>query len=315
MKEGRASRTAEYMALFRALEGTRAADRRLFNDRFAVAFLSPRLRLVVGLSKVPLAGTFVRAYIDRRWPGARTSAVARTRFIDDAAEVALRSAIEQVVILGAGFDARAYRIAAMAQVAVVFEVDHPSTSAAKRTIVQDALASVPRHVRFVPIDFNSESLQSTMSAAGYDARRRTLFIWEGVTNYLTADAVDETLCWCAGAAAGSTVVFTYVHRQVLDAPQTFYGTEKLFATLRVAGERWTFGLDPLHLSSFLAQRGLVLSEDVGASDYRAFYFRGAAMRMRGYEFYRIAVARVPEPSLTSVAAQQQVAAAGASHRR
>lgn len=315
MKEGRASRTAEYMALFRALETTRSAGRRVFEDRFAAAFLSRRLRLVVGLSKVPVVGALVRAYIDRRWPGARTSAVARTRFIDDAAENALRSAIEQVVILGAGFDARAYRIAAMARVSAVFEVDHPSTSAAKRTIVQAALASLPRHVRFVPVDFNSEPLQGRMSAAGYDPRRRTLFIWEGVTNYLTEDAVDGTLRWCAGAAAGSTVVFTYVHRQVLDAPQAFYGTEKLFATLGAAGERWTFGLDPSHLSSFLAQHGLVLGEDVGASDYRALYFGRAAMRMRGYEFYRIAVARVPDSPLTPNAAQPQVAAAGASHRR
>jgi hypothetical protein len=54
------------------------------------------------------------------------------------------------------------------------------------------------------------------------------------------------------------------------------------------------------MSSFLAQRGLVLSEDVGASDYRAFYFRSAAKRMRGYEFYRIAVARVPEPLMSEV---------------
>ena len=174
MKKGRASRTAEYMALFRALEATRPADRRLFEDRFAAAFLSPRLRFVVGLSKVPLAGGLVRAYIDHQWPGARTSAVARTRFIDDAAEEALRSAAEQVVILGAGFDARAYRIAAMARAAVVFEVDHPSTSAAKRTIVQAVLSSVPRHVRFVPLDFNAEPLQGTMSAAGYDPCRRTL---------------------------------------------------------------------------------------------------------------------------------------------
>ena len=88
-------------------------------------------------------------------------------------------------------------------------------------------------------------MQGRMSAAGYDPRRRTLFIWEGVTNYLTEDAVDGTLRWCAGAAAGSTVVFTYVHRQVLDAPQAFYGTEKLFTTLSAAGERWTFGLDPV----------------------------------------------------------------------
>ena len=136
--------------------------------------------------------------------------------------------------------------------AAVFEVDHPSTSTAKRTIVQAVCASVPRHVRFVPVDFNSEPLQSAMNAAGYDPCRRTLFIWEGVTNYLSEGAVDGTLRWCARAAAGSTVLFTYVDRQVLDAPQAFHGTEKLFATLRAAGERWTFGLDPSCLSSFLA---------------------------------------------------------------
>ncbi len=102
MKQGHASRTAEYMALFRALETTRSVDRRLFEDRLAISFLRPRLRLVVGLSKFLLAGALVRAYIDHRWPGARTSAVARTRFIDDVAANALRGGIEQVVILGAG---------------------------------------------------------------------------------------------------------------------------------------------------------------------------------------------------------------------
>ena len=93
-EEGAGQSYRGVLALFRALEGTRPADRRLLEDRFAAAFLSPRLRLVVGLSRVPLAGGIVRTYIDRRWPGARTSAVARTRFIDDAAEEARRSAVE-----------------------------------------------------------------------------------------------------------------------------------------------------------------------------------------------------------------------------
>ena len=314
MKEGQASRTAEYMALFRALESTLAVDRRLFEDRFATAFLAPRFRVVVGLSRISWIGTLLRAYIDRRWPGARTSAVARTRFIDDAVEATLRVSVQQVVILGAGFDARAYRLAALTRVAV-YEVDHPSTSAAKRTIVAAALPLAPRHVQFIPVDFNSESWQSTVTSAGYDPRRRTLFIWEGVTNYLTEDAVDATLRWCASAAAGSRVLFTYVHRRVLDTPQAFEGTEKLFTTLAAAGERWTFGLEPSELSGFLAQRGLVLEEDVGASDYRARYFGQAAVRMFGYEFYRIAVARVvgllsEEPD----AARQMVAADGASRR-
>lgn len=293
MTEGQPSRTAEYMALFRALETVRPAGQRLFDDPFATAFLGPRLRLVVGLSRARVVGAVVRAYIDHRWPGVRTSAVARTRFIDEVAAASLGSGTEQVVILGAGFDARAYRLAAMTR-ATVFEVDHPSTSAAKQRRMEAALGCAPGHVRLVPMDFNSQSLPNAMQTAGYDPGQRTLFIWEGVTNYLTEDAVDRTLRWCATAVAGSKIVFTYVHRRVLDAPQTFVGTAKLFATLAAAGERWTLGLDPSELSGFLAERGLVLEENVGAPEYRARYFGRAAHRMRGYEFYRIAVARVPE---------------------
>ncbi len=106
--------------------------------------------------------------------------------------------------------------------------------------------------------------------------------------------MDETLRWCASAEGGSTLLFTYIHRQVLDSPGEFEGGEKLFNTLQAAGERWTFGLDPSSLRIFLAERGLLLDEDVGASEYRARYFGPSARRMRGYEFYRIAVARVSD---------------------
>src|SRR5262245_50064273 len=314
MQGREASRTAEYMALFRALESARPAERRLFEDRFARALLRPRLRFVVGLARLPLVGRFVPAFIDHRWPGARTSGVARTRFIDDGVEANLTSGTDQVVILGAGFDARAYRVAALAQ-AAVFEVDHPATSAAKRRLVEAALGAMPSHVHLVTIDFNTEPLPSTMSTAGFDPTRRTLFVWEGVTNYLVEDTVDATLRWCASAAAGSTVVFTYVDRHVLDAPEAFEGTAKLFATLSESGERWTFGIEPSHLSGFVARRGLVLDEDVGAVDYRARYFGRVASGMRGYEFYRVAVAHVPEHNDVMHTAQPSIPADGASHRR
>jgi methyltransferase (TIGR00027 family) len=291
MRDGEASRTAEYMALFRALESTVAHDRRLFDDRFAAAFLPRRLSQVARLARIPVAGTLIRSYIDRHWPGARTSAVARTRFIDDVVAAALRSGVAQVVILGAGFDARAYRMPGMAR-AMVFEVDHPSTSARKRRVVESALGALPPHVRFVPLDFDAQDLASAMTSAGYDPALRTLVTWEGVTNYLTAAAVDGTLRWCAGAAAGSTVLFTYVHRDVLDSPDVFDGTERLFATLRAAGERWTFGLDPSSLPTFLVDRGLALAQDVGAAEYRALCYGPSATRMHGYEFYRIAVTHV-----------------------
>jgi methyltransferase (TIGR00027 family) len=291
MRNGEASRTAAYMALFRALETTRATSSRLFEDPLASAFLTPALRLVVHLSRIRPIGSFVRGYIDRRWPGARTSAVARTGYIDDAALSALHAGMTQIVILGAGYDARPYRISGMER-ATVFEVDDTSTSARKRRALETVFGALPRHVRFVPMDFNVADLPSVMGAASYDPSRRTLFIWEGVTNYLTESAVDATLGWCARGAVGSVLIFTYVDRRVIESPETFFGTSKLFSTLSSADERWTFGLDPSCVSRFLAERGLELDEDVGASDYRAIHYGFSATRMKGYEFYRIAIARI-----------------------
>ncbi|MFI5366182.1 MAG: class I SAM-dependent methyltransferase [Candidatus Binatia bacterium] len=293
MKEGHASRTAEYMALFRALESSRPPGRRLFEDPLARHFLSPPLALVARLSTVPGIRKLLSWFIDRRWPGARSSAVARTRFIDDAVIACLQAHIEQVVILGAGFDSRAYRLHALKMVAV-FEVDHPDTLKTKRGMLDRALSGLPERVRFVPTDFNQRQLEQAMAAAGYRNSVPTLFLWEGVTNYLTEAAVDATLRWCSRAAPGSQLVFTYVHRAVLDDPRSFFGTEKLLATLAASGEKWTFGIDPAAVSDFLAQRGLTLERDLGAEDYRRLYFKAAARGMRGYEFYRIVVARVPE---------------------
>jgi methyltransferase (TIGR00027 family) len=279
------------MALFRALESARPPLVRLFDDPLARSFLRPRLRLLASASRWPPAGRVITRLIDARWPGVHTSGVARTRFIDDAVEKALAGGVTQAVILGAGFDARPYRIAALSR-AAVFEVDHPSTSAVKQAALARRLGRQPAHVRFVPIDFESQTLPEAMAAAGYDAGRRTVFVWEGVTHYLVEAAVDATLRFCAAAAPGSVVIFTYVDRDVIERPETFPGTERLFATLRAADERWFSGLDPSRLEEFLADRGLTLDEDVGAAEYRSRYFGAAADAMRGYEFYRIAVTHV-----------------------
>jgi methyltransferase (TIGR00027 family) len=283
------------MALFRALETVQPPGRRLFDDPLAVRFLRPRLRWVVRAARLGPVGRLVRTWIDHRWPGVRTSGAARTRFIDDVLESRLAAGLRQVVILGAGFDARAYRLAPLSG-ATVFEVDHPDTSAAKRRAVTSSLGAAPARVRFMPVDLNREALDAAMAAAGYDAARPTLFVWEGVTNYLTEAAVSDTLRWCARAAPGSQVLFTYIDRMVLEAPQSFAGTERIQAALSAAHERWTFGLHPAELAAFLAARGLALQSDVGAAEYRARYYGPAAEAMRGYEFYRIALASVGPPA-------------------
>ncbi len=279
------------MALFRALESARPASSRLFNDPFAQSFLSPSLRVVTYLARVPLLDQMIPRLIDRTWPGARTSGVARTRLIDDLLTSALQEGIDQVVILGAGFDCRAYRIPGIERTRV-FEVDHPDTLAHKLKRLRRVLGQVPAHVAFAEADFNLQTLEDVMESVGFDAHRLTFFIWEGVTNYLTPEAVDSTLRFIGTAERGSRLLFTYVHQDVLNNPKSFEGTERLVRTLRQSSEPWTFGLDPAEICGYLEARGLQLIDDLGSVEYRARYMNLDEHNLKGYEFYRAAFARV-----------------------
>ncbi len=213
MRDGVASRTAQYMALFRALETIRPERERLFADPQASAFLDRGLRAAVTAARVPLLGGLVPAYIDRRWPGPRASGVLRTRVIDDAVRAALDDGARQVVILGAGFDTRALRLARSG--VRYFEVDHPDTQALKRA------AGTVDGTRYVAVDFAREEVGPALAAAGLEDDARTLFLWEGVLSYLEPPAIDAMLRWMAVTGGpGSSVVFTYVDRAALTGPRT-----------------------------------------------------------------------------------------------
>lgn len=281
------SRTAQFMALFRALESSRPPTRRLFFDPYASAFLPPLLRLAAWVASLPVVGPVVPWFIDRRWPGARSSGVARTRLIDDEVAAALKHGFEQLVLLGAGFDARAYRMPGIAR-ARVFEVDHSGTMAAKRAVLLSRMERLPDHVTLVEVDFERDDLQQALAAAGFRRDAPAMVVWEGVTNYLNAEAVDATLRALAElTASGSRLIFTYVHRGVVDGSVSFSQTRRLSETLRRVGEPWRFGLHPAEVGGYLAARGFVLLVDQGARDYRARYLGGPG---QGYEFYRAALA-------------------------
>jgi len=129
--------------------------------------------------------------------------------------------------------------------------------------------TLPPHVTFVPIDFTTHTLDTVMPGSGYRSEARTFFICEGVTHYLSAPVVDTVFRFVSrNSAAGSQMVFTYIHRGMLDGSVSFVGADKSLATVRRAGEPYTFGFDPVELPQYLAARNLILVEDVGASTYR-----------------------------------------------
>src|SRR5262245_19019591 len=146
MRRGRASRTAERNALFRALESARPEDARLFEDPLAQAFLRAPLAWVERAARHPRLRDAVPGFIDRRWPGVRSSVVARTRLIDETIATVVDADTPQVVLLGAGYESRAVRLPEL-RAARVFEVDHPDTQAAKRRVLQRRLGALPAHVR------------------------------------------------------------------------------------------------------------------------------------------------------------------------
>lgn len=315
----RSSRTAEHVALFRALETARRRDR-VIDDPYAVLFLTGRYRFLARLARVPAARRWLERYLDRRFPGGpRASAVVRTRLIDELVGDALAAGravparggadggadgfgagsgadtpavgAGQVVLLGAGFDSRAYRLAGL-RVARVFEVDHPATQATKQRLVGAAVRAERRaHVRFVGVDLMRDDLAGALHRAGFSGEERTVVVWEGVTNYLTADAVDTTLRALAGiAAGGSRIVFTYVDRAALDGSGRYQGVWE--DAVRRHGEPWTFGFDPDALPGYLAERGLRLTLDLSARDAADRYLVPLGRHEPAAAFYRIAQAEV-----------------------
>ncbi len=286
----RGSQTAEVMAFFRALETLEPPRDRLFADPYADRFLRPIGRLLLLLARVqPVRRRIVRI-IDDKWPGARTSAVARTRLVDDLLRHSLKNGARQVLILGAGFDARAYRIPEIAT-ARVFEVDHLFTQAAKIRRVS-CVAARRAAVTHMPIDFTRQTLDAALRASDFDVKARSFVLWEGVTNYLTEAAVDATLrAIAASVSPGSELLFTYVHRGLLDGSLRFDGGAEILDRVREAGEPWTCGFEPREMPAYLVARGFALVEDLSADDYRVRYFGEAARSMKGYSFYRAVLAK------------------------
>jgi methyltransferase (TIGR00027 family) len=283
-----ASQTAEYVALYRALETTERRREPLFRDPFAEHLLTESRARALRWANLPGMRGILERYADWRAPGARTSAIGRTRFIDDVVRAEAKTGIRHLVILGAGYDSRAHRIPELEKVRV-YEVDRPETQAEKRKRI-DHVKGARKDVKYVPVNFEKDDLATRLADAGWRADRTSLFIWEGVTNYLDAQAVARVLDMVGLVAVGSAIVFTYIHRGVIDGSKRFEGADKLVDNVQRLGEPWQFGLVPEELDNYLSGFALKLEQDLGADEYRAKYF-GTAARFTGYAFYRIAVAR------------------------
>lgn len=287
MKVDSASKTAQYMALFRAIESARPVNKRLFYDPFANLFLDKGLKIAAKLSAYPVLGPIIKNYIWRKGPGSLSSGISRTKYIDDLLETAIHAGVDQVIILGAGYDTRALRLPFLKKTKVI-EIDHPNTSKYKIALLKSARA-MNANVSYHQIDFDVQKLEDVIGTTGLDINSPAAVIWEGVTNYLTSAAIDATFTFLSRLAAGSYVIFTYIDRLVLESPRSYAGAETVMKHLNELQENWRFGFAPSELRQYLAKFRYTLIEDNGADSYRKKYMPGFSEE--GYGFYRVAFAR------------------------
>ncbi len=277
----------EVATAIRATEMFHPEAKRIYDARFDYAVLHPLTRVLL----LPGLRNLIVGALEKWAMGTPGMLLCRTRFIDDALVAALRAGAEQVVSFGAGFDTRAYRIPGVERTRF-YELDLPEPQRYKRRRLEKYLGAVPDHVTFVPIDFDRQELAVEMAAAGFQESRRTFFIWEGVTQYITAESVDETLEFVGRSAAGSRIAFTYIHGGILDGSTRSDVDQRIMSRVARRGMAWVFGMNPDKVEDWLDERGFSLADRADAAEYLARYAAPVGRRLAIYEGERMALAEV-----------------------
>lgn len=212
---GLPSRTSILTAAARAL-GSREPDVSARNpDSIADRLIGPaELALIAShpLSRA-LNDDFQKAMSNPDVFGFAWLMLVRTRFIDELMERAVRNGATQLVILGAGFDTRAHRFAELLKNVAIIEADYGTTQQYKRRRVEAVLGGTPSNLTYAPVDLARESLADALHRAGFQPRRKTYYICEGLSMYVPEEGMKETLRVIARESApGSALLLEYLNR-------------------------------------------------------------------------------------------------------
>jgi methyltransferase (TIGR00027 family) len=218
---------------------------------------------------------------------------ARARVTEDLVERLIPEGIGQYVILGAGLDSFAYRRHDLAGSLRVFEVDHPASQAWKRTRLSELGITPPRNLVFAPVDFETETLESGLRAAGFDFGSPAVFGWLGVTMYLTVDAIRATLKTVASCAAGTRIVLTYNQPTSMVDAFGRHVTTTLAGMVAETGEPFISLFTPDQIEKLMRREGYASIEHFGPEDAIRAYFPGRT-DVRIANAQRVLIASVPD---------------------
>ena len=266
------SKTAETIAVVRMSESRKPEDERICYDPHAIRFISQAV-LDFAAHNPEKYKAFV-ARNERLVPGASNSIVARVRYFDDVVKSSINEGLEQLVILGAGYDTRAYRIEGLSKIKV-FEVDHPATQSIKIEKITEIFSSLHDHVTYVPTDLEVDKFGQRLLESGYNKSLKTLFIMEGILMYLSPEIVEEILSFIVhNSGKGSAILFDYIPLSVVEGTCELEAGQNWRKGVMEVGEPFLFGINDGEIQSFLVQRGFTKIKNTTSEDYKKAYFNG-----------------------------------------
>jgi methyltransferase (TIGR00027 family) len=266
-----------------ALEQYFPEKQRIIEDDMAYRILPFGMRAFVWLVKSDPGRAWMVRETEKEAPGLWGGMLCRKRYIDEKLTGSVNR-INAVVNLGAGFDTRAYRLPVLSDMPV-WEVDQPENIQSKQVRLCKLFGATPSHVRLVPIDFDSEDLGSVLASHGYSADKRTFFIWEAVTQYLTETGIRATFNFLSKAESGSRLAFTYIRKDFLDG-LVMYGWENIYKKY-VKNKIWLFGMDPEAWPGFLEGYGWKIVEHIGYEELAERYVRPTGRELASTPVERI----------------------------
>ena len=289
----KAIQTGAGVSFFRAIGMLYPKEKRLFEDPYSEKLLPPLFKFLIAPMRSPKRFDRMIQSREKKYRGELGWMFCRTRYIDDVLKNSIaQKNIETIVNLGSGMDCRAYYIPGVENIRY-FEVDHPSVVKKKKTKLKKIFGRLPNHVIFVPIDFEKQNLDTELKGAGYNLSSKTLFIWEGVTQYISKEANDNTLKYVAQAAPGSTIVFTYVLKSFIDGEEIHEGAEVIYKRFcKKSNPFWMYGLDPTKIGTYLSQYSLALIENIGSDEVKERYMKLVDLDLAVFKIERIALAEV-----------------------
>ena len=291
---GQKSETALAVLTFLAAAGSEPDLAVRVEDPFASRLIKWSDGKYVG-GKKPRFHPYFRKVAEKSDPGAYGFMIARVLHMDDVVRREATDGLDQLVILGAGYDTRAYRMRDQLADVKVFEVDLPAMSKDKRARLEKVLGSVPDDVDYVEVDFNNQGLFDRLAEHGYDESARTLFVLSGVSMYLPEAAALELFSQVAGhSSPGSSILFDYFFDDLRSNPERYHGGRPWVDRVDRAGEEHLYGVAMDDLGEVLASRGLRLASQSDMEELAERYLRrtdGTSLT-KPYDFAAVAHAVV-----------------------